>query len=162
MTKALYTGSFDPFTIGHLDILRRGALLFDRILVGVLCNPNKACAFSEEERCEMIRRVAASEKLDAIEVLSFSGLSVELARREGCACMLRGIRDAADLSYEQRLEAMNASLAPEIQTVYLAAAPQYAFISSSGIKELCAFGGDIKGLVPAPIQISIAERLYKR
>lgn len=162
MTKALYAGSFDPFTMGHLDILRRSALLFEEVLIAVLNNPNKTCAFSVDERCGMINSVIASEKMTNVQVNSFSGLTVELARREGCSCILRGVRDSGDFSFEQRLEAMNAHLAPEIQTVYLAASPRYACISSSGIKELCAFGGTINGLVPAPIQISIAERLYKR
>lgn len=162
MTKALYAGSFDPFTMGHLDILCRAALLFERVLIAVMVNPNKKCAFSAEERCEMIRRVIVAEKLENVCVDSFSGLTVELAKREGCSCMIRGIRDAGDFSFEQRLEAMNAHLDREIQTVYLAASPQYSCLSSSGIKELCAFGGSIKGLVPAPIQISIAERLCKR
>ncbi|MDO5110940.1 MAG: pantetheine-phosphate adenylyltransferase [Clostridia bacterium] len=162
MTKAIFTGSFDPFTMGHLDILKRAALLFESVTVGVLENMEKRSAFTAQERCELIRRVVAAETLQNVHVEAFSGLAVELARRTGSDCMLRGLRDAGDLSYEQRLEQLNLHLAPDIQTIYMAASPAYAHISSSAIKEICAWGGNLEGLVPAPIQISIAERLIKR
>ncbi len=162
MTKVIFTGSFDPFTIGHLDILRRAASLFEGVTVGVLVNREKQTAFTAEERCEMIRRVVEAEAFENVRVESFSGLAVELAKRAGSDCMLRGLRDAGDLPYEQRLERLNLHLAPDIQTVYMAASPAYAHISSSAVKEICAWGGNLEGLVPAPIQISIAERLIKR
>ncbi len=162
MTKALYAGSFDPFTMGHLDILRRASALFSGVSVGILCNMEKRCAFSSEERAELIRRVIEAEKLDNVEIHMFSGLTVELAEKCGCDCILRGIRDMNDFAYETKLEALNLHLAPKMQTVYMAASPSYAHISSSAIKELCAYGASIDGLVPAPIQKSIAERLMKR
>ena len=162
MTKALYAGSFDPFTNGHLDIVRRAAALFENVMVGVLENCSKQSAFSPEERCDMIRRVLEEEKLQNVDICSFSGLTVELAKKTDCGCILRGIRDANDLSYETKMEALNLRLAPRIQTIYMAASPLYAHVSSSAVKELCAYGASIEGLVPAPIQISIAERLTKR
>ncbi len=162
MTRALYPGSFDPFTMGHLDILKRACTLFDGITIGVLANMNKQGAFTPEERREMIVDVLVQEKLEHVEVCLFSGLTTELAKEKECACILRGIRDMTDFSYETKLEAINARLEPTLQTVYMAASPSYTYISSSAIKELCAYGASIEGLVPAPIQIRIAERLIKR
>ncbi|MDD4075821.1 MAG: pantetheine-phosphate adenylyltransferase [Eubacteriales bacterium] len=162
MTKAIFTGSFDPFTMGHLDILKRAASLFDSVTVGVLENGEKHTAFNAEERCALIARVIEEEAFQNVRVEAFTGLAVELAKRTGSDCMLRGLRDAGDLPYEQRMERLNLHLAPDIQTVYMAASPAYAHISSSAVKEICALGGKLEGLVPAPIQISIAERLIKR
>ncbi len=162
MTKALYAGSFDPFTMGHLDILKRASSIFEGIMIGVLINSGKNCAFSAQERCELIERVIKAEKMENVGVCVFSGLTVELATEKGCGCILRGMRDTNDFAYETKLEALNLRLAPQIQTIYMAASPAYAHISSSAIKELCAYGASIEGLVPAPIQISIAERLMKR
>lgn len=162
MTKAVMTGSFDPFTMGHLDMLQRAAAIFDRICVGVLTNVSKKAAFTAEERCAQIQAVIAAEGLANVEVCAFDGLAVELALRLGAQCLVRGIRTAGDMEYEMRMEHMNRHLAPGIQTVYLAASPAYAHISSSAVKEVCAFGGKLDGLVPAPIQIIIAERLNER
>lgn len=160
MTKAVFTGSFDPFTMGHLDVLRRAAALFE-VAVCVFASYTKQPAFTAEERCELIRRVVAAERLPNVSVHMFDGMAVEFARSVGASCIVRGIR-AGDLAYELQMEALNRHLDPAIQTVYLAASPLYAHISSSAVKEVCAFGGKLEGLVPAPIQISIAERLMKR
>ncbi len=162
MTKAIFTGSFDPFTMGHLDILKRASVLFAGVTVGVLDNIEKRAAFTAQERCALVRRVVETEGLCNVRVEAFSGLAVELAKSTSSDCMLRGLRDAGDLPYEQRLEQLNLHLAPDIQTIYMAASPAYAHISSSAVKEVCAWGGNLDGLVPAPIQISIAERLMKR
>lgn len=162
MKRALYAGSFDPFTMGHLDILRRACALFDGVTVGVLRNVEKRERFTLGERCALIRKVVEAEKLYNVEVCAHEGLTVELARERGCACILRGVRGAQDMTYELPLEAMNLRLDAQIQTVYMAASAPYAHISSSAVAELCAYGASIEGLVPTPIQINIAERLTKR
>jgi len=158
MKIALYPGSFDPFTMGHLDIVFRGARVFNRVVVGVLNNSAKTALFSPEERVEQIRESLRLAKIENAEVLSFSGLQVELARSLGASALLRGVRNSTDLDYENQIAAVNRRLAPEIETVLMLATPELAYISSSIVKEMLQYGRSIDGLVPDPILKKIAER----
>jgi pantetheine-phosphate adenylyltransferase len=144
--NALYPGTFDPPTNGHVDLITRGARLFDHLTVAVLVNPVKNPLFTVEERVEMLTEAASS--LDNVSVATFNGLMVEFARQQGVSAVLRGIRAISDYEYEFQMALMNRRLAPEIETVFLQPAGRYSFISSRMLKEVFSFGGDVTGLVP--------------
>lgn len=156
---AIFPGSFDPLTVGHVDLIRRAAHLFDRLVVAVLINPHKQSLFSVEERLAHIRAVAAElPEADRIEADAFEGLLVHYAQRRDACAVVRGLRNSADFDYEQPMAAMNAHLAPSIDTVCLVGAGRLAHISSRLVKEVASLGGSIDGLVPA----SVAEPLMAR
>ena len=161
MSVGVYPGSFDPFTVGHLDVLRHAAALFDTVYVSVLNNAAKRPVFSVEERIELIRRTVDADDLGNVLVTSFGGLTVEYARSVGASSIIRGLRAITDFEYEFQLCAVNRHLAPEIQTVYFMASPEHSFLSSSAVREVGEMGGNITGLVPESIQNTIAERLRK-
>jgi pantetheine-phosphate adenylyltransferase len=144
--KALYPGTFDPPTNGHLDLIQRGARLFDHLTVAILNNPVKNPLFAVAERVEMLQEV--TQPLSNVSVATFDGLMVEFARRQGATAVLRGIRAITDYEYEFQIALMNRRLAPEIETVFLQPAGRYSFVSSRMVKEVFSFGGDITGLVP--------------
>ena len=162
MHIVVYPGSFDPITCGHMDVLRRGAALCDKLYVGVLNNAQKRHAFSLEERKAFIELACRAEGIKNVEARAFDGLLVNFAAQCGATALLRGLRNAEDFSYEAQLFAANRHLAPNIETVYLAANPALAFISSGLVREICSYGGNIDGLVPDAIKNIIAERLSKR
>ena len=146
-TKALYTGSFDPLTNGHLNIIERAAKLYDELTIGIIANPAKKCVFSLEERKCMIRE--ALNHLNNIRVECFSGLLADYVNDGGFNVVVRGLRATMDFEYEIQMAQMNARLFNEtVETVFLMTDPQYSFISSSMIKEVHSLGGSIKGLVP--------------
>jgi len=145
--KALYPGSFDPPTNGHVDLILRGAKLFEHLTVAVLNNPGKNNPlFSVAERVEMLEEVTAS--VGNVSVATFDGLMVEFARRLEATAVLRGIRAISDYEHEFQMALMNRRLAPEIETVFLQPAGRYSFVSSRMVKEVFSFGGDLTGLVP--------------
>lgn len=150
MRKALFPGSFDPLTSGHLDILKRCLPLFDEIVIGVLNNPEKNPMFTADERCSIIKETLASiESGDcSVTVTSFSGLTAEFARSLSANAIIRGIRAISDYEYELKMTLMNRRLAPEIETVFVMAAEEYSFVSSSLLKQVFSLGGKIDGLVP--------------
>jgi pantetheine-phosphate adenylyltransferase len=154
--KALYPGTFDPPTNGHIDLIQRGARIFSHLTVAILNNPVKNPLFTVEERVEMIRE--ATSALPNVSVDTFSGLMVEFARREGATAVLRGIRAISDYEFEFQMALMNRRLAPEIETVFLQPAGRYSFIRSSMVKEVFSFGGDVAELVPR----NVLKRLQKR
>jgi pantetheine-phosphate adenylyltransferase len=154
--KALYPGTFDPPTNGHVDIVQRGSLLFEHLTVGVLNNPGKDPLFSVEERVEMLREATAD--IPNVSVATFDGLTVEFARQLGATAVLRGIRAISDYEYEFQMALMNRRLAPEVETVFLQPAGRYSFVSSRMLKEVCSFGGDVSGLVPP----NVLKRLKAR
>ena len=160
MKKAVFQGSFDPFTLGHLDILSRAASMFAEVHVLVANNPDKRCLFTASEREEMIALSAADAGLKNVQTASFGGLTVEYARSIGAGYLVRGLRSPSDYEYEARIESFNKRLAPEIETVYISCAAEYSYLSSSAVKELLKYGADVGALVPARIYKFISER-YK-
>jgi pantetheine-phosphate adenylyltransferase len=155
--KALFPGTFDPPTNGHVDLIQRGAKLFGHLTVAVLNNPGKDPLFTVEERVEMLTEVTSS--LENVSVATFDGLMVEFARHEGASAVLRGIRAISDYEYEFQMALMNRRLAPEIETVFLQPAGRYSFISSRMLKEVFTFGGDVTGLVPPNVLKRLRSRI---
>lgn len=156
MRTAVYPGSFDPITNGHLDIIKRAAKLYDRIIVGVLTNSSKKPLFSVEERMEMIRTVTSD--LDNVYVDSFSGLLVDFAKANKVSVIVKGLRTVDDFEYEFQMALLNKTLDPEIETMFMMTNSKYSYISSSMVKELAGFGGDLTDLVPAQIVNNIKEK----
>jgi pantetheine-phosphate adenylyltransferase len=150
-TVAVYPGSFDPITNGHLDIIERAANVFDRLIVAVLANPRKAPMLDVEDRIRIIRDAlaAAGTPLDRIEVEAFDGLTVELCRARGAGSIVRGLRAISDFEAEMQLAHNNRVLAPEIDTVFFMTAVEHGYVSSSLVKEIAAFGGDVSSMIPA-------------
>ena len=155
--SALYPGTFDPPTNGHIDLIQRGAKLFDRLTVAILNNPVKDPLFTVEERVEMLRESTAA--LTNVSVATFDGLMVEFARKQGASAVLRGIRAISDYEYEFQMALMNRRLAPEIETDFLQPAGRYSFVSSRMLKEVFAFGGDVSGLVPPNVLKRLRDRI---
>ena len=144
---AICPGSYDPVTNGHLDVIRRAAAIFDRVVVGVVREPqHKGTTFSVEERVAFLE--AALADADNVEVDVFSDLVVEFARRWGAKTLVKGLRAISDFEWEFQMNHLNRKLAPEVETMYLISSPQYSFLSSSGVKEIASFGGNVAGLVP--------------
>lgn len=154
MRRAIFPGSFDPLTNGHLDIIRRSSPLFDEMIVAVLNNPDKEPMFDVEERCEMLREVLPSVDTAGcrLTVESFSGLTAEFARRKEATAIVRGIRAVADYEYELRMALMNRHLEPSIETVFLMAGEEYSYISSTLMKQVFSLGGRIEGLIPETVE----------
>jgi pantetheine-phosphate adenylyltransferase len=147
---AICPGSYDPVTLGHLDIITRAAAIFDRVVVGVVRDPtHKGTMFTVEERVGFLRDALIDH--DNIEVDVFSELVVEFARRWGAKTMVKGLRVISDFEWEFQMNHLNRTLAPDIETLYVMARPQYSFVSSSGVKEIAAFGGRVDELVPEPV-----------
>ncbi|MFM7651504.1 MAG: pantetheine-phosphate adenylyltransferase [Vulcanococcus sp.] len=157
--QALYPGSFDPLTLGHLDLIERAAQLFERVVVAVLRNPSKNPCFSVEQRLEQIR--AATAHLSNVEAEAFDGLTVECAQRTGAAVILRGLRAMSDFEYELQIAHTNKSLAPRLETLFMATATAHSFLSSSVVKEVARFGGDVGHMVPTGVAEDLA-RLFNR
>jgi len=153
---AIYPGSFDPITNGHLDLIQRGSRMFDRLIVSILRNDAKQALFSVDDRMEMLREVVAV--YPNVTVDSFEGLLVEHAAAQSASVLLRGIRAISDYEYELQMALMNRRLAPELETVFMMANESYSFISSRLVKEVFGLGGNISGLVPP----SVEERLRRR
>ncbi len=150
MSKALYTGSFDPMTNGHLDIITRASKMFDEIVVGVIVNPNKKTLFTVEERVEMIEGIVS--ELGNVKVDSFEGLLADYVNKNNFNAVVRGLRATSDFEYEIQMAQMNACLFKEgIESVFLMTSPKYSFISSSMIKEVVSLNGSVHGLVPEDI-----------
>jgi pantetheine-phosphate adenylyltransferase len=152
---ALCPGTFDPVTNGHLDIIERAAQRFDALVVGVLDNPSKQPLFSVEERVSLLKDV--THGLSNVEIASFSGLLVEYAKTRGIGVVVKGLRAVTDFEYEIQMAQMNHALG-DIETLFMTTAPQWSFLSSSLVKEVARFGGDVSSLVP-PL---VAERLRER
>jgi pantetheine-phosphate adenylyltransferase len=155
--KALYPGTFDPPTNGHVDLIQRGAKLFEHLTVAILNNPVKNPLFTLEERVEMLKEVTGA--LANVSVATFGGMMVEFARQSGATAVLRGIRAISDYEYEFQMALMNRRLAPEIETVFLQPAGRYSFVSSRMVKEVFSFGGDVTGLVPPNVLRRLRARV---
>jgi pantetheine-phosphate adenylyltransferase len=149
---ALYPGSFDPLTFGHLDVIRQGARLFDRIVVAIGVHPGKKPVLSFDERAAVIRTASAALVLETgceFETIAFDGLAVEAARRCGASAILRGLRDGSDFDYEMQMAGSNAALAPQIGTVFLPASAKARHISATLVRQIAALGGDVSAFAPA-------------
>jgi pantetheine-phosphate adenylyltransferase len=153
---AVYTGTFDPVHNGHLDVIRRGARMYDRLFVGVGINPEKAPFFTEAERVEMLKEVTAS--ISNVEVRAFNGLAVQFVREVGARVMLRGLRTLSDLESEFTMTLTNLSLDSEIETVFLMAKEQYSHVSSTLIRQIAAFGGAVDPFVPSAVKKTLERR----
>ena len=157
MNRAVYPGSFDPFTNGHLDVTQRGAAIFDELLVAVLVNDIKKSMFSMEERVMMARE--AVSHIPNVKVHSFDGLLVDFMRREHSRVILRGIRALSDFEYEFQLAQMNKQLAPEMETFFMVTDAKYSYLSSRGVKEVFQLGGAIHEFVPPGVFRRMRERV---
>ena len=156
-TIAVYPGSFDPVTNGHLDIIERGARIFDRVVVAILKNPEKEPMFSLEERRDLLARSVSG--MERVEVDSFQGLLVDYARRRRARVIVRGLRAVSDFEYEFQMALMNRRLDAEIETVFMVPREDYAYVSSGLVKEVAGLDGDISGLVPDAVERALRDRL---
>jgi pantetheine-phosphate adenylyltransferase len=155
-------GSYDPVTNGHIDIITRSSEVFERVVVGVVNNPMRKdkTLFAAEERQGLIEEATAT--LGNVEVRIFSNLLVEFAREQGATAIVKGLRAISDFEYEFEMAQLNRKLDPGIESIYMIASPQYSFLSSTGVKEMATFGGDVSDLVPAPVAAAMAGRLGDR
>jgi pantetheine-phosphate adenylyltransferase len=163
MKRAVFPGSFDPLTNGHLDIIGRSAPLFDEMIVAVLNNPEKQPMFTVDERCEMIREVLPNVDTNdcKISVESFSGLTADFARSKNADAIVRGIRAVSDYEYELRMALMNRRLEPSIETVFLMADEEYSYVSSTLMKQVFELGGRVAGLIPELVEQRMREKQGK-
>jgi pantetheine-phosphate adenylyltransferase len=160
---AVCPGTYDPVTNGHLDIIGRAARVFDRVVVGVVNQPvrKQTTLFTAEERKAFIDDAVAQNGVDNVDVVVFSNLLVEMAREQGAGAIVKGLRAISDFEYEFEMNQLNRKLAPDIESVYIIASPDYSFLSSTGVKEMATFGGDVSDLVPAGVGEALAERLKR-
>ena len=163
MRRAIFPGSFDPLTNGHLDIIKRSAPLFDEIIIAVLNNADKHPMFTVEERCSMIREILPSVDSDGCKLIvdSFSGLTADFARKSGATAIVRGIRAVSDYEYELRMALMNRRLEPTIETVFLMAGEEYSYVSSTLMKQVFELGGRVEGLIPTLVETKMRQKLEK-
>ncbi len=147
MNIALYPGSFDPCTNGHLDIIKRASAVFDKVIVAVLCNSSKNPLFSAQERVELIEK--ATKNIENIEIISFSGLLVDCMKEHGANIVIKGLRAVSDFEYEFQMALINRKLCEDFETLLMPASTEYMFLSSSIVKEIASYDGDLTGLVPS-------------
>jgi pantetheine-phosphate adenylyltransferase len=157
---AVYTGTFDPIHLGHLDVIRRGSRLFDRLVIGVGTNPEKEPFFTDDERAELVRRVVGSFK--NVEVRGFHGLAVRFVREVGARVMLRGLRTLSDMEYEFHMSLTNQNLDADIETVFLMAQVEHSHFSSTLIRQIGLLGGDLGPFVPSEVQEAIRARAMEK
>ena len=154
--SAMYPGTFDPITLGHEDLVRRATRLFDKVIVAIAANPSKEPMFSLDERVELARTVLAD--MDSVEVMGYSGLTVDFARDNGLQAIIRGLRAISDFEYEFQLANMNRHLTDEVESVFLTPTETYTYISSSLVREICSMGGNISEFVSPEVRDALMER----
>lgn len=160
MLKGIYPGSFDPVTYGHLDVIERSSKLVDELIVGVLNNKAKSPLFSAEERVRMLNEV--TKDMPNVTVVPFEGLLVDFARKMDAGLVIRGLRAITDFEYELQMAQTNHKMEPDVETVFLTTSLDYSYLSSTTVKEVAAFGGDISQFVPETIERRIQEKIMKR
>ncbi len=158
--KVIYPGSFDPVTYGHIDIIDRCSKKFDNVIVAVLDNKSKKGMFTIEERIELLRE--SLKHYDNVEIDSFSGLLVDYTEKKKCKTVIRGLRAVSDFEYEMQMALVNKSLADDIETVFMVSRGQYAYLSSSIVKEVATFGGNISEFVPNAVEKALIEKINER
>ncbi len=154
--SAFYPGTFDPITNGHVDLVRRAAGIFDRVVIGIAANPGKAPLFSSDARVDLARRVLAD--VPNVTVIGYAGLTVDLAREQGCGIVIRGLRAVSDFEFEFQLANMSRHLAPDVDYVFLTPKEQFTFISSTLVREIALLGGDVSRFVPPIVAEALASR----
>ena len=159
MKTAIYPGSFDPVTLGHMDIIKRAAGLFDTLLIGILINKNKTPYFTLDERIAMLKEV--TKDISNVEIISFEGLLVDFCKMRKVDGIIRGVRGATDFDYELPMAQINQKLYPKTQTIFLAASPEYSYVSSSAVKELAFFGGDYSSMLPEEVYDRMQKKRVK-
>lgn len=159
MPVAIYPGSFDPLTNGHLSLIQRGLQMFDRLIVAIAVNPKKVPLFTLEERKELIREACPDPR---VEVDSFQGLLVEYAKQRNVSVLIRGLRAVSDFEYEFQLANMNRKLAPGIETVFMMTGEDYFYISSQLVREVASLGGDVTGLVPENVHAKLVAKFARK
>ena len=160
MKIAVYPGSFDPITCGHLDVIKRAAKIVDKLIIGVLNNSAKNALFTPEERVELIKLVVRD--IPNVEVSSFSGLTVDFAKENGATILVRGLRAVTDFEYELQIAQTNHKLNPDIDTIFFTTSVQYSYLSSSIAKEVASFGGSVHDLLPEEIIDTVMEKLESK
>jgi pantetheine-phosphate adenylyltransferase len=156
---AIYGGSFDPVTFGHLDLVQRGAVLFDRVVVAIGRHPTKKPLFSTDERLDLLREITAS--LGNVEVDAFDGLLIHYAKTRGATALIRGLRAATDFEYELQIAHANSDIIPEIDTVFLPTRVERGFLSSSLVREIASHGGDVSRYVPEPVAAALTKKFAR-
>ena len=156
MIKAIYPGSFDPVTFGHLDIIKRSAALVDELVIGILVNKGKNPMFSLEERLELLKEV--TKDIPNVTVKFFDGMTVDFARQNGAKILIRGLRAVTDYENETQIAQTNRTIAPEIETLFLNTSLEYAFLSSTIVKEVASYGKDVSAYVPEVVQAKLSEK----
>lgn len=156
MKKAVYPGTFDPITNGHLDVIRRALSLFDKVVIGIACTRDKPLLFDSEERVRLVRE--ATKDLERVEVEKFDGLLTDYLERRGSKIIIRGLRAVTDFDYEFQMALMNRKLSPDIETVFLTPSEEYSFLSSSLVKEIASRGGDVTEFVPPIVEKALRDK----
>jgi len=159
MAIAVYPGSFDPITYGHIDIARRARKLFSKLYIAIVANPHKSPLLTVQERIEITQAALKEEGVNGIEVISYDGLLVNCARERGADAIVRGLRANSDFEYEFQMALANRDLAPEFESVFFMTAGRYSFLASSMVKEVCAYGGDISTFVPSSVEAALIRKL---
>lgn len=157
MLKAIYPGSFDPVTNGHFDIIKRSAKIVDKLIVGVLNNNAKNPLFSVEERVKMLKEV--TEDIGNVEIVPFDGLLIDFARQQEAKLVIRGLRAITDFEYELQMSQTNHKLGPDVETMFLTTSIEYSYLSSTTVKEIAAFGGDISQFVPEAVAVELLDKI---
>ncbi len=160
MKAAIYAGTFDPMTLGHLDLVKRAAKIFDRLVIAVAVHSRKKVLFEAKERVAMVKAVVG--KFPNVEVESFNGLLVQYARKKGIHVVVRGLRAFSDFEFEFQMALTNRKLAPDIETIFLMPNEDYSYVSSSTVREVAQLGGDVGNFVARPVQRALARRLRKK
>jgi len=162
MAVAIYPGTFDPITFGHIDIAQRARSLFAKLFVAVVANPHKRPLFTLEERVKITEAALLEAGIDGVEVVSYDGLLVECARDHGADAIVRGLRANSDFEYEFQMALTNRDLDPNFESVFFMTAGKWSFLSSSIVKEVCAYGGEISSFVPSSVEATLRKKLSER